>query len=323
MAASRNSAKTDLVERVGAILATRLHPDDTLCVGLSGGCDSVVLLHILSCTPFKSRLSAVHVHHGLSPNADAWAAFCLGYCGQLDIPCQIRSVQIDLDKGLGVEAAARAARYAELRTCGAEVLLLAHHQDDQAETILFNLLRGSGIAGAAGIPPERMLGALRLLRPLLGVSRREIEVYAKAHGLCWVEDESNVDTKYVRNFLRHDVMPLIERRFPAAASVLAQSAAHFAEADALMAELAAEDWGRVSEGEMARVDALRRLSMQRLKNLLRYRLRVLGWQPPVAARLEEFARQLMTAAPDRHPSLQLPDGVLRLSRGRLYWLPLE
>lgn len=320
MAATRNSLSADLRKRVGAFLATRLQPEARLWVGLSGGCDSVVLLHVLSCLGF-GRIAAIHVHHGLSPNADSWAAFCSGYCERLGIPLTVRHVTVDASSGLGLEAAARDARYAAFAECAGDSLLLAQHRGDQAETVLFNLLRGTGVTGAAGIPVERSFGDLRLLRPMLDVSRAEIESYALNEGLVWITDESNADTTLTRNFLRHETLTAISQRFPAAEASLALAASHFAEAAGLLDELAAHDWQAVGDGDAARMPALRQLALPRLKNLLRYRLRCLGWQVPVATRLEEFARQLHSAAPDRHPELVLPDGKMRVARGLLSWLP--
>jgi tRNA(Ile)-lysidine synthase len=320
MAASRNKPSIDaLPGRVGDFLATRLAPAERIGVGLSGGCDSVVLLHLLQGLGLGERLTAIHVHHGLSPNADAWAAFCTEYCARLGVSLQMVHVEVDRRSGLGLEAAARTARYAALAESPAEVLVLAQHQGDQAETLLFNLLRGAGVAGAAAIPEVRQLAGRRLLRPLLACSRGELEAYAAQHALLWVEDESNADTRYSRNFLRHDVLPVLSQRFPAAERSLAQAAQHFAEADELLAELAAADWLAVcaDSGDAPRLRVLRGLSLVRLKNLLRYRLRQLGWRAPGAARLEEFARQLQSAGPDRHPELVLLDGSLRVAAGCL------
>lgn len=323
MAASRNKPSADdLPGRVGAFVAARLAPAETLCVGLSGGCDSVVLLHVLSRLGLGERLRAMHVHHGLSPNADAWADFCRDFCGRLPVSLEIARVEVDLSAGLGLEAAARAARYAAFAECAADVLVLAHHQGDQAETVLFNLLRGTGVAGAAGMPAERRLSGGRLLRPLLGMSRAVLEGYAREHSLRWIEDESNIDLRYSRNFVRHRVMPVLGQRFPSVENALAQAAANFGEADELLAELAAVDWQNVCKmpDATASLSCLKQLSLLRLKNLLRYRLRSLGWRAPVATRLDEFARQVLAAAPDRHPELQLPDGIMRVARGQLHWL---
>jgi len=320
MAASRKSSRSNLPARVGAFLAARKMSDGRIGVGLSGGCDSVVLLHVLVGLGLGERLQAIHVHHGLSPNADRWARFCADYCGRLGVELRVEHVAVDRTSGLGLEAAARHARYRVFAACSPDELILGHHQDDQAETVLFNLMRGAGVTGAAGIPPERRQGRLRVLRPLLGCSRQEVEIYAKAHQLAWVDDESNLDTVLSRNFLRHQAFPLLAGRFPAAPANLALAASHFAEADALLGELAAIDWQTVSVNDSARLADLRGLSPLRLKNLLRYRLRQLGWQVPGADRLEEFCRQVQSAGPDRHPVLELSEGHMLASKGVLRWL---
>lgn len=320
MAASKSSPSSNLAVTLHNFVAARCRPDERLVVGLSGGRDSVVLLHALVELGLGSRLAAIHVHHGLSPKADAWADFCADLCQRLDVPLQEARVTVARDSGAGLEAAARQARYAAFAECGADCLLLAHHQGDQAETLFFNLLRGAGVAGAAGAAVERSHGALRVLRPLLDVPRAAIDAYAKAHELAWIEDESNADTDFSRNYLRHEVLPILEKRFPGASERLALSATHFAEADGLLAELAALDWATVAVGDVCPLVSLRRLSLPRLKNLLRYRLRQLGWGMPVASRLEEFARQLLEARPGRRPQLCLPEGEMRVLRGKLRWL---
>ncbi len=319
MAASRNKPSIDLPGRVGDFLAARLAPDESLCVGLSGGCDSVVLLHLTS-RGFAGRLSAIHVHHGLSPNADRWSDFCTNYCADLGIPLIQQKITVDRKNGLGLEAAARQARYTAFADCAADCLLLAQHRGDQAETLLFNLLRGTGVTGAAAMPAERRHGNLRLLRPLLDISRTEIEAYASANNLAWVEDESNADHSLTRNYLRHQILPELTQRFPAAETSLTQAAANFAEAATLLDELAEQDWRLADDAGAARLSVLRLMSMPRLKNLLRYRLRQLDWRTPVAARLDEFAHQLQTAGPDRHPELVLPEGKMRSALGQLRWL---
>lgn len=319
MAASRNNPSSKLPARVAAFLAARTAGDGRLSVGLSGGCDSVVLLHVLVELGLGERLDAIHVHHGLSPKAGQWAAFCMDYCQHQGVACQVAHVAVERDSGLGLEAAARAARYQVFSGMAADTLLLGHHQGDQAETVLFNLLRGAGVAGAAAIPADRRRGRLRILRPLLDVSRTEIEAYARGARLAWVDDESNADTTLSRNFIRHDVLPALAGRFPAAEKNLAQAAGHFAEADALLSELAQLDWQAAADGDTLVLAKVREMSLSRLKNLLRYRLRQLGWQAPVATRLDEFVRQLQCAKPDRHPALDLAEGCMTAGQGRLRW----
>ena len=186
--------------------------------------------------------------------------------------------------------------------------------------MLFNLLRGSGVAGAKGMPVERMVGDKHLLRPLLSVPAVDIRAYAEAEGLSWVEDESNADTTFSRNYLRREVMPVLQARFPQAAAQLARAAGHFAEAERLLGELGGQDWLACAAGDGATVVALRQLSASRLRNLLRWRLHVLGWRAPDAARLDEFVRQLLMAGPEGRPCLALPDGEMRVHRGRLLFV---
>jgi tRNA(Ile)-lysidine synthase len=320
MAASRNRLSNNLFNAVSDFVTTRTAQDEPVAVGLSGGCDSVVLLHLLASLDLGVRLSAVHVHHGLSPNADHWADFCSQFCLLLKVPLQVVKVSVDRRSGLGIEAAARAARYEAFAQSGIATLFLAHHQGDQAETLLFNLLRGAGVVGAAAIAEVRQHGRLRVLRPLLAQPRLALEEYARANHLAWIEDESNDDTTLTRNFLRHSVLTVMNQRFPAAEQNLAQATRHFAEAALLLDELAAADWQIASDGDALQIKRLRTLSMPRIKNLLRFRLRQLAWQAPSSARLDEFVRQLINAAPDRHPELKLSAGSMRVAKGQLHWL---
>ena len=188
-------------------------------MGLSGGRDSVALLHALAQLrgEFGFDLSALHVHHGLSPNADSWADFCIRLCDSLDIPFRCTRVAVDRAGGQGIEAAARAARYAAFAALDVEWIALAHHRGDQAETVLHHLLRGTGLRGLSGMPVERAISPAsgpRLIRPLLDVPRALIEDYAGRHALEWVDDESNLDSGYTRNRLRNDILPALARQFP-------------------------------------------------------------------------------------------------------------
>lgn len=320
MVASRNTLSNDLLSRVGDFVAARMIPDEPLALGLSGGCDSVVLLHLLSRLNLGARLCAVHVHHGLSPNADYWADFCSTLCKKLSIELRVMHVEVDRKSGQGLEAAARAARYSAFSSSGQSSFFLAHHQGDQAETLLFNLLRGSGVAGASAMAEQRQHGPIRILRPLLNTSRSVLESYASQHVLGWIDDESNSDTTLTRNFLRHKVLRVIDQRFPAAEHALAQAARHFSEANGLLDELALSDWQMACENDALDLARMRTLSPARIKNLLRFRLRQMAWQAPVASRLDEFVRQLISAGVDRHPELKLAAGTMRAGKGRLAWI---
>ena len=198
-----------------------------VAVGLSGGVDSVVLLHALS---RHLPVRAVHVHHGLSGNADAWARFCRALCRRLGVPLTVRRVRIRKN-GKGLEAAAREARYAVFDRLPVEAVALAHQLDDQAETVLMNLLRGAGARGASGIPVVRRFHGKLLVRPLLEVPRELIVDYARQHGLPWIEDESNAAEDLTRNFLRRRIGPLLAERYPRWRQALARAARHFSRAE--------------------------------------------------------------------------------------------
>jgi len=256
-----------------------------LAVGLSGGVDSVVLLHMLHALApqFGYRLSAAHVNHGLSPNAEGWEEFCSVFCARLKVPLKILRVKVSKERK-GLEAAAREARRAAFLKLEVDAIALAHHLDDQAETVLFNLLRGAGLAGASGMAATSKLGRLPLLRPLLGVPRSEIRAYAAAHGLGWIEDESNADESLTRNFIRRRVGPLLETRFPRWRESLARAARHFASAE---------------------VDS---------QNLLRGYLKGKGLRAPSEAKLLEMLKQLGSA----NAAVTHDGKVLRLYRKNIY-----
>jgi tRNA(Ile)-lysidine synthase len=284
-----------------------------VAVGLSGGVDSVVLLHRLRAIAARNgfRLSALHVHHGLSPHADAWASFCRGLCKEWCIPLTVRKVRVRR-QGAGLEAAARAARRAALESARADTIALAHHLDDQAETVLLNLLRGAGPRGAAAMPAAGRLGAKLLLRPLLAVPRREVLAYARAHRLRWVEDESNRDDALTRNFLRLHVGPLLESRFPRWRESLARAARLFAAQDAraehtLRAFLARQGLRAPSEAKL--IEMLRQLTASGARTRIRHdgkELRVYRGAIEVAPVLEAAA----FAPLDWHGEPRLPIDAL-------------
>jgi tRNA(Ile)-lysidine synthase len=270
-------------------------------VAFSGGLDSSVLLSL-------AALCA-------SPNADAWAAFCRERCAQLGIPLEIANVTVPRDAAEGLEAAARRLRYEVFESLDAQYVLLAHHANDQAETLLFNLMRGAGVRGAAAMLPVSGIGD-RYLRPLLTSTRSELEDYAQARALHWIDDESNADLGFSRNYIRHEVIPVLEGRFPAAVENLARSAEYFAEAQAMLDEMARHDLADQFEFPIP-VALLKGLSNARARNALRYLLAIRGMQAPASKRLEEALRQFIEAAPDRHPSLDLPAYRLFRARGQI------
>ncbi|MFY9261488.1 MAG: tRNA lysidine(34) synthetase TilS [Gallionella sp.] len=307
----------------------RLHlPDFLPCthllVGLSGGVDSVVLLHHLQqlSSRFDWQLSALHVHHGISPNADAWADFCADFCAALGVKLHIERVNIaPLRAEHGVEAAARQLRRAAFARYECDFVALAHHADDQAETVLLQLLRGAGVRGASamGEKSEGRREKGRIVRPLLTTSRADILEYARAHQLRWIEDESNQDDHYPRNFLRQHITPRLAEKFPAYRQTLARSAQHFAEANQLLDELAQLDAGETST--TLAITRLQTLSPTRAKNLLRYFLELHGAPMPQSVQLDEMLHQLLTARQDAAVCVEYGDWQVRRYQGNIYALP--
>ena len=306
MAVSRTRAQPEsaLIARVAAVLAEAgVGRASRVCVALSGGVDSTVVLHVLAGLRSAAGFSlcAAHVHHGISPHAEQWREHCAQACASLNVPFSALRVIVPRDHPDGLEAAAREARHAALASVEADWLVFGHHRDDQAETVLFRLLRGAGVRGAGAMAPV----ASRRLRPLLGTRRDEILAYAQSASLAWVEDESNADVCHVRNRLRHEVLPCLEAVFPAAGAMLTRSAENFREADALLADLAELDAVACGEIGRWRVEAVKALSDSRLRNLIRWRIHALGFDAPPRARLIEAVRQLRESAA---VSLYLPLG---------------
>lgn len=309
---------TQLQSRISARLAPLLLSGSKLLVGLSGGMDSVVLLHILhAITPALGvKLMAMHVHHGISPNADAWAQFCTGLCTRYGIPLEIKHVDIAPLKDVhGIEASARKLRHAAFAESGIPYVAVAHHADDQAETLMLQLLRGAGLRGVSAMPFVREQGSLQLLRPLLEYSRSELLAYAQQHKLEWIEDESNADDSYPRNFLRHRLFPILEERFPAWRDTLGRSAHHFAEAAEILDEVAMMDG---AEAQLLPVASLEALSPSRARNLLRHFLHGQGAPMPQEAQLEDMLRQLCVARDNADVCVSFGEWQVRRYRGLIH-----
>jgi tRNA(Ile)-lysidine synthase len=321
------AAGASLPARVAEQIRAVLSPGVQLLLGLSGGIDSVALLAILRELAPAARFSlrALHVNHGISPNAGQWAQFCAALCERLHVPLAIETVRIGSLRHLGLEAAARAARYAAFNRHAADFLVLAQHRDDQAETLLLQLLRGAGLPGLAGMAPLGAGGSgparLPVLRPLLGVPRSDIEAFARLRSLDWIEDESNADTAIDRNFLRHRVLPAIEQRFPSARELIARSAGHLAEAAELLDGLGRVDLERSDTGDGWLVSSLQSLGAARGKNALRALCRSAGAQLPATARLNELWRQLACARKDGRLCIELDSRAFMRYRGKLYLEP--
>jgi tRNA(Ile)-lysidine synthase len=314
MAATKKKNKPDLPGQVAACLSRHLKPGARLRLAFSGGVDSVVLLHLLAqlAPRFPFELSAVHVHHGLNPQADTWAEFCLALCARLDIPCDVVRVKVPRKSAQGVEAAARKARYMALVEPGADAIVLAHHLDDQAETVLFQLLRGGEPRALAAMPEARMHEGVLLLRPLLGVPKSALIAYAHRHRLGWVEDDSNLDITLARNALRQDILPLLEKHFPDYRERLSGVARRMAEVAMLLENMAGQDRQAHPQGELD-CNELKSLPETRARNLLAHFLRSQGVAVPRPAALRELLRQLVEAR--GRLNLPLPAGH-KLSRFR-------
>ncbi len=303
-----------------------LHPASAYRVAYSGGLDSHVLLHAL--VQVRDRLGAaigaVHVNHALQADADSWEEHCRNVCRDLGVDYVSLRVNAGAATGDSPEAAARDSRYAALAEWlpAGECLLTAQHQDDQAETLLLQLLRGSGVNGLAAMPLLGTLGRGQLLRPLLGFARRQLLAYAEANGLCWIEDPSNRDSAFDRNFLRARVFPLLQERWPAAAVTLSRSAAHCAEASSLLEQLGEQDLAGIRAGRKDRLSLGRlvALPMQRQRNVLRLWIRQTTGAVPSAAVLARIQNDVLHSRRDAEPCVRWGAHEVRRYRDDLYLL---
>lgn len=333
MASSRkpkpsNAGSIDLPAHVRARLLGVVQRGDRLLLGLSGGIDSVVLLDVLAhlAAPMHFELSALHVNHQLSAHAPAWARFCRASCADRGVRCRV--VKVEIARSNSVERAAREARYAALRAGAADWIALAHNADDQAETVLLQLFRGAGVKGLAAMPfmashragRERGKAAPLLLRPMLDVPRAQIEQYAAANNLKWIEDESNTDTTYMRNWLRCELLPRLAERVPGYRATLARAASNFGEAAELLDALARIDAGVAAASGKFTLTQLRQLTPSRAKNLLRFVIAEHDWLMPDADSLNEALRQALTTSADSQLSVNLGECELRRQGGVIHLL---
>lgn len=303
------------------ILNQHVTSESTLLLALSGGVDSVVLLHQLSALRhhFSFELHALHVHHGLSPNANQWAAHCQWLCQQYKIPLTIVRVNV-ANQGEGLEAAARQARYQALFTyqyqsISPDWVVTAHHQGDQAETFLLQLFRGAGVKGLSAMST---VSGERLLRPLLSVSKQAILDYANQHQLTWCEDESNQDLQFDRNFIRKQVIPDLKARYPSLDETLARTANQMAENQTLLTTLALQDVQGMIDGGRLNVTGLSSLNDLRFHNVLRFWFGSLQLDMPSSKRLVEIAKQLRYAKADAAVRLEHQGYVLLRYDGFAY-----
>ncbi|USX12454.1 tRNA lysidine(34) synthetase TilS [Oxalobacteraceae bacterium OTU3CAMAD1] len=304
-----------------------------IAIALSGGLDSSALLHLAHAYAQAHGvvLVAFHIHHGLSPNADAWQTHCEQACAVLGVTFEARRVELVRKEKTGTEEAARKSRYAALgalcREHGVQLLFTAHHQDDQAETVLLQLLRGSGTAGLSGMDaanaaPDLLANPdLVMVRPLLPASRKQLAAYVAEHGISHINDESNDDPRFARNALRHKVMPALADAFPGFQERFARSAQHAQSAQRLLTELAQQDLAMCLDGDCIVIAKLRTLSTDRSYNLLRYWFGTRDLRMPSAAWLSEMLTQLLEARDGAQLLVTHPDCHVRRHRDRLHLTP--
>ncbi len=319
----RNWRKIDAQTLYRTLFNTlRLPNDARIHVGVSGGLDSVVLLHLLATLREFTEISltTLHAHHGLHPDADRWQEFCERLCAKWSVTFKTRRLDVPVKNGDGYEASARKARYRWYASIvkPTDYLLLAHQRDDQAETVLLNLLRGAGIRGLCAMSLTSSFERRRVIRPLLGYDRQQLVAYADEHQLEWVEDASNRDITYSRNYLRHQIVPLLRARWPAVSGVLARTAERMRRTQILLEEVAAADLqltesqaveGLAGTGHKMSLSGLGHLSDSRFGNLLSYWLRSRGFKPPSHRQLDRVIAELIrrsgsTSAVNRWPGTE-------------------
>jgi tRNA(Ile)-lysidine synthase len=326
-------AMGEIHTRIGAMPTPPVIKPTAIALAYSGGLDSAVLLHLAHhyAKVNDIALHAFHIHHGLSPNADQWLLHCRQACAERGIAFDARRVSLKKRDDSGTEEAARIARYAALGALcvehGVPLLLTAHHLDDQAETVLLQLLRGSGVAGMSGMDTANrapdMLGSASLVvaRPLLALSRAALEQYASEQNISFVEDESNRDPRYARNALRHQVMPALAASFPGFQQRFARTAHHAQAAQRLLIEMAAQDIEICRAGDALDVNQIKRFSADRADNMLRYWFGSRGIRMPSTAWLHEMRTQLFEAKADAQLCVTHADCHIRRHRDRVFITP--
>ncbi|MGL6258182.1 tRNA lysidine(34) synthetase TilS [Vibrio sp. WXL103] len=308
-----------------ADMQPHIQSDSQLLVALSGGLDSVVLLHL--CARLAQRLGiqcrALHVHHGLSANADHWAQQCQRLCAELAVELTVAHVQLDTSQGQSIEQLARDARYQALRAqvTPQTLVVTGQHGDDQLETLLLALKRGSGPKGLASMPSMMPFASGWLVRPLLALSREALHDYAQSQALSWVEDESNQDVRFDRNFLRHQITPILKQRWPGILEASARSARLCAEQEALIDELLGEQLtADCNEFGGLMLPPIINKSRAYQNRLLRMWLEACGERMPSEAQMDQLWHSVACAGVDANPELKLSKGTVRRFQGALYWV---
>ena len=304
-----------------------IHGDIELVIAYSGGIDSQVLLHVLAQLKqnnfISNEITVCHVNHGLSDNAEQWQKFAMQECANLSVKLVVKSVNVQMQARQSLEALARDARYDALKTLRhtKSLVLTGHHSDDQSETFLLALKRGAGLKGLSAMSMVTQLGQHLLVRPLLNTSRQVIEAYAKTHQLNWVEDESNIDTRFDRNFIRHQVMPLLRARWPSINNTINRSASHCLAGQELLDELAEQDLAVCRNSETSlHITALKSLSKARFNNLIRFFMAQHHCLMPSTEQVNQIRQQLQ-AADDKSPQIKVSGQVFRRFKGLLFLTP--
>jgi tRNA(Ile)-lysidine synthase len=291
-----------------------------IIVGFSGGLDSTVLLHVLASEPcLKTKIVATHIHHGISVHADSWQMHCKQVCHALGVDFNTKAVQFN--RSANIEEGARTARYEVFSSCltARDCLALGHHQDDQAETVLLQLFRGAGIDGLAAMREKGVLGLGTYARPLLNYSRMQLEDYAHSHQLTWIEDESNQDSYYSRNYLRQQIIPALREKWPNVVSTIARTAAHCQQAKSNLDDLALIDCPQLaSPANFLDLKPLQTLHFERLMNVVRVWLKKNQAQSPATAILHQLIDEVIFARTDAAPEINWDQFIIRRFQHALY-----
>lgn len=318
-----NKITTTITQTLASLPAT-----SHIWVAYSGGIDSQVLLHAIAQARQdfpRLSISAVHINHGLMADADQWEKHCQTTCRQLKINYLLKKITVPHIKGESPEETARKARYAAFTTIlkKHDYLFTAHHQDDQAETYLLQLLRGAGAKGLASMPVQIPFAKGLLCRPFLSISRAQIVDYAQQQQLTWVEDQSNHDTKFMRNFLRHEIMPLLQKKFPNAIHTIARSAEHNATTEQLLQEYAAQDLEQLDIEKYdglyfyLDIEELKKLTVPRQMNLLRYWIHQQKFLMPSTIKLQHIINDVINSSEDAQPLVSWENAEVRRYKNRL------
>ena len=325
--------KQDLLSRFLQRIKLLCEPQNldksTFHIALSGGVDSIVLLHLFSRLRVQYAnmvINAHHVNHGLSPHAKDWSAFCQSVCRDLDINFNVSSVDLLKKNRISLEALAREKRYACLTAelHNNDYLVTAHHQDDQLETVLLALKRGAGNTGLQGILSKQSINTGYLIRPLLDFPRIQLEAYAQLFNLKWIEDESNEDQRFDRNFIRHSISPLLKARWPAITKTVSRSASLCQEQQALLVEIAVQDFSQCAELKLNQqridIDKLKAFSAARRNNVLRYWFKQNNLNYPSAKQLNAIWFETALASDNASPDIPFKGVTLRRYRKHLYFV---